>query len=225
MVISNKKRVKLNILMDGKKLTQVSTYKMLGLVLDDRLNFSAHCKMVSNNLARINFFLYKHKYFLDLNTKMLLYHSLVYPHLTYNNILWGNAPAKYLKQVSVRQNKIIRNVSGSDSATEGYSKLKILNIHQIHEHQSIIYMFKINNQICPLPVIRTILCNQHSHGYNTRFRHNINPTSCSLSISQKAFSVTGPQFWNQLPSDLKNLTCTLSTFSRRVKSYILESRN
>ena len=225
MVISNKKRVKLNILMNGVKLTQVSTYKMLGLVLDDRLNFSAHCKMVSNNLARINFFLYKHKYFLDLNTKMLLYHSLAYPHLTYNNILWGHAPAKYLNQVAVRQNKIIRNVSGCASATEGYSKIKILNIYQIHEHQSIIYMFKINNQICPLPVIRTISTNQHNHSYNTRFRNYINITSCSLSISQKAFSVTGPNFWNQLPPDIKNKNCTISTFSKNVKLYILELRN
>ena len=122
MLITNKKRQNLNISMNGKKLNQVESYKSLGLILDQNLNFEKQCTKVAKNLSKVNYLLYKNKYFLDSRTKIQLYYSLAYPHLTYNNVLWGNAPSKYLSKVIVAQKRIIRNILGDTraSATAGF---------------------------------------------------------------------------------------------------------
>ena len=224
MLITNKRKCKLNIKMNDVELLQVESYKSLGLILDDKLNFSKHCSKVANNLSRVNYLLAKNKYFLDSKTKIQLYYSLAYPHLTYNNVIWGNAPAIYLNKVLVSQKRIVRNILGSysASASKGFTSLKILSVPQIFEHQCLLYMYKIQNLHCPLLTALTISSNQISHSYNTRRKTDFRTPLFKLSISQKAFSYQGPKNWNELPPGLKNLKCSQKTFSKITKNYIIE---
>ena len=224
MIFSNKHRPELNININGSALKQVTSYKSLGLIIDDRLNFNEHCVKVSNNLSKLNYILYKNKSFLDLKTKLQLYHALGYPHITYNNVLYGVAPSKYLNRIQVAQNRIMRNITSNPSATASFNILQILNFSEIHEHQCLIYMFKIENSLCSRIVSETIHSNQFSHPYETR-NNNIRTPFCNLSISQNSFSVHGPKFWNALPNNLKNVTSTVQTFSKNSKKLILSKRS
>ena len=227
MLITNKSRANLNltIKLNNNVLTQVNSYKSLGLIIDDKLNFSHHCKKVCNSLAKINFMLFRNKYFLDKKSKLLLYYGLAYPHLTYNVALWGNAPAVYLDRVLISQKRVIRSIIGdrSVSATASFIDLEILNIRKIYQHQVIVYMFKIMNDECPALVCNTISMNQISHTYNTRGKNDLRTPFCSLAISQRAFSVQGPSLWNKIPTTLKDSNCTYKTFSKHLKELLVYS--
>ena len=222
MLLTNKKRPTLTLRLNNHTLKRVESYKSLGLILDHNLNFGLHCKKVSNSLARINFMLYRNKYFLDRKSKLLLYHSLAYPHLIYNVCLWGSAPKIYLSKVLVGQKRLIRTILGDPraSASQGFIDLGILNVKKIYEHQAICYMFKIIHNVCPPIVVDTIRANQINHSHNTRRRNDIRPPIYSLSGAQKAFSYQGPSIWNKLPNTIKELNLSYTSFSKLNRLYL-----
>ena len=223
MLITNKKRREMNIIMNNLKLVEVESYKSLGLLIDNRLSFKNHCTKVANSLSKVNYMLYKNKYFLDLKTKIQLYYSLAYPHLIYNNVIWGNAPSVYLNKVFVAQKRIIRNIIGNNnaSASAGLINLKILSVPQIFEHQCILYMYKIRNSTCPQLINLSIEKHQIIHSHNTRRKNDYRTPLFKTAISQNAFSYQGPKFWNSLPPGIKNLHCSNPTFAKIVKNFIL----
>ena len=174
MLLTNKNKPNLTLKLNDHDLKMVKSYKSLGLIIDDNLNFSFHCKKVSNSLAKINFMLFKNKYFLNRKSKLLLYYSLAYPHLTYV-CLWGSAPKIYFSKVLFAQKRLIRNILGDPKAStsQGFIDLRMLDIRKIYEDQFIYYMFKIKNNESPLVVIDIILANQITHCYNTRRKDDI----------------------------------------------------
>ena len=123
----------------------------------------------------------------------------------------------------ISQKRIIRSILGdrTASATQGFRDLEILNIRKIYQHQVIIYMFKIKNDDCPALVCNTISLNQISHTYNTRGKNDLRTPFCSLAISQKSFSVQGPNLWNKLPASLKDSCCTYATFSKNLRDFLV----
>ena len=223
MLISNRKCPEICLKINNQPIKRVNSYKCLGLVIDDKLNFSLHCNKVSGNLARISYILFKNKYYLSKSSKLLIYNSLAYPHLIYNVTIWGTAPKIYLNKVLVSQKRIIRSIMGDRkaSATAGFADLKLLNISLIYEHQSLCYMFRIINNDCPSLTINSIKLNQFTHTHNTRQKDDIKIPLCSLSISQKSFSFQGPKMWNSLPPSIRNKSCSNSTFSKIIKNHLI----
>ena len=221
MVITNKRRANMNILLNGQTIKEVKSYKCLGLTIDNKLNFHEHCKNVSAKLARVNYIIYRNKFDLNFKSKITLYYSLANPHLLYNCALWANAPACYLNKVLVSQNKIIRNLwIDSCPTSEKFSHLGILTIKELYVHQCLIYYFQIKNMACPELVRHLIPFTVSAHNYNTRNSFNVRP-NFNLAISQKALSFQAPTLWNQMPANLQELECSKRTFSKRVRKSIL----
>ena len=44
----------------------------------------------------------------------IIYNSLMYPHLQYGNIVWGNAAMKHLNKLITSQKRAIRNISHAE---------------------------------------------------------------------------------------------------------------
>ena len=223
MMITNKKAPELNITINGTKIEKVKEFKSLGLIIDEKLTFMPHCNYVTKRLSTANYILYKNKNFLNFKSKMLIYNSLALPHLSYNNAIWGSAPECHLKKVQISQNKIIRNIiyDPTSSTTDKFHNLKVLNIHEIHEYQCILYMYKIRNNKCPESIAESIEINQFSHRYNTRNKFLKRPQYL-LSMSQRAVSYKGPTFWNNLPTHLQDQSCSLTIFKKQLKTHILQ---
>ena len=68
MLITNKSRVNLNLTIKLKNnvLTQVNSYKSLGLIIDNKLNFSLHCTKICN------LYLFHNLYLLHMAIKVFL---------------------------------------------------------------------------------------------------------------------------------------------------------
>ena len=63
--------------------------KYIGIELDQELNFLPHLTKLENKLPRNVGIIKKLKHFLPTIALLMLYYSIVYPHILYSTIIWG----------------------------------------------------------------------------------------------------------------------------------------
>ena len=72
-------------------IIEKNSTKFLGVILDSNLTWTDHYHKVTTYVSKAIGVLYKLKHILTKKTLVMLYNSLVLPHITYWNIVWGNS--------------------------------------------------------------------------------------------------------------------------------------
>ena len=98
------KREQLNIYFRGETIFRVNSTKFLGVIIDDKLKWTAHIQYIKNKLSKSIGILYKCRNYFDKETMRNLYFSFIYPYLTYCVEIWGNACNIHLDPI-VKLNK------------------------------------------------------------------------------------------------------------------------
>ena len=101
-----------SLLFRNVEIEWVSEYRYLGLNLTNKLNYSQHIDRISNRISQYVGVFYHLNKILPLNVLILLYHSLVVPHLTLHAEIWGSAQETYVNKLIVKQNKVLRAILG-----------------------------------------------------------------------------------------------------------------
>ena len=103
------------IYLNGEEVDQVSninnetSFKFLGLHVDESLTWKYHVKKVCARIARSNYILNKVKNFLPYSTLNTLYAAIVQSHINYGLIIWGNSTS--INQLIKLQKKSIRIIN------------------------------------------------------------------------------------------------------------------
>ena len=98
----------LNLLsIDRNAIERVSTVKFLGVVIDDKLSWGPHIKLVAIKLSKGLGILYRVRFCVPASILWIIYDSLIYPYLTYCTLVWGGAYPSLKKSIVVLQNKIV----------------------------------------------------------------------------------------------------------------------
>ena len=87
--------------------------KYLGVKLNSKLNFKSHICIIDNKVARSVGILSKHCDLFSSSALLLLYYSIIHPHLLFGLPLWGNANQSYLNGLQCLQNKAIKIITDS----------------------------------------------------------------------------------------------------------------
>ena len=87
--MSKKKVQTLLLQMDNNIFAKVRDFNFLGIQFNNQLNWKSHIDKLSVKCCRILDILNRLKRLLHLNIKIILYHSLMLPHLNYGITLWG----------------------------------------------------------------------------------------------------------------------------------------
>ncbi len=82
---------------DNVNIAQVAEFSFLGLTLDEHLDWKCHINKLSNNISQCMGILNILKWFLPIQTKALIYNSLVLSHLNFVILLWGFKCEKLFK--------------------------------------------------------------------------------------------------------------------------------
>ena len=85
-------------------------FNMLGIRLDQKLNWQEHLQYINNKISKGIYLLWKFKYALDTKTKLLLYHSFIRSHILYGISLWGNSRGCEMRKLIVTHKKSIRGI-------------------------------------------------------------------------------------------------------------------
>ena len=108
-MIFHKRRVapQLELLLNNIKIEPVSNFTFLGIILDTSLSWKYHTKMIAIKISKIIGILHKLKYIFPKEILLIIYKSLIMPHLNYGLLLWG----VNLKDIVLLQKKAIRLVT------------------------------------------------------------------------------------------------------------------
>ena len=136
------------------EIYSVKSAKHLGVIIDNKINFYEHIKVLECKIARSVEILTKLKTILPKQNLLQLYYALVHSHLTYGISIWGSTYPSYLQKLRKLQKKALKaicNVPYRSPAKPLYTQLNILQIQNVYKHENAKFMFNCNKTLTPTP--------------------------------------------------------------------------
>ena len=96
------------------QLSLVPSFKYLGFTLDSTLNFSNHLTSVTKTILHKLHLLSKMKGYLNDDTSLNIYKSMLLPYFDYADVIYDKAGANLLKKLQTLQNKGLRLCLGRE---------------------------------------------------------------------------------------------------------------
>ena len=221
---NKKSKHDLKISINKENIKQVKNITFLGIVIDEFLTWRDHIELISKKIIKCAAIISKIRHFTNLNSLKLIYFALVYPYLTYGNLIWGNAYKSHIQKLVNIQKKIIRLMtfkSYSDHTEPIFNDLKILNVYKLNEYLTSSFMFRyfhLNN----LPEIFTnyFITNKDIHNYNTRNASLLHKKYNRTNYNKHTLANKGIDVWNNLPLQYKEIR-SFPIFKTTMKKYFL----
>ena len=170
------KRVKFDkVFLNEKELLEVPYTKFLGVTIDGTFTWKQHVHDVKMKLSRACGALYRIKDKVDTNVLLLLYNTLVLPHLSYCIEIWGNTYESRLREISMLQKRIIRIIGCvklKDHTGHLFKKFGILKVKDLVRFKTCIFIYNVYNNVIPENVKNQFSKNTEIHKYHTRNSSN-----------------------------------------------------
>ncbi len=131
----------INVNLSGKRVMrcgyglQEESVKLLGVHIDEYLDWKVHVATVQKKIGKGNYLLWRHKKKLNIVTKKLVYESFVRSHLLYCLTVWGGAKTAVLTPLIRTISKIWRRIGPFRQHT--LNRLKNLGILKLEDELAI----------------------------------------------------------------------------------------
>ena len=214
-----------DIVINKIKIQEVNETKFLGVIIDNKLKWSAHIMYISKKIAKGIGTLLKSRKVFDNDTLLSLYHTFVYPYLHYYIHVWGKTYNTHMNDLVVLQNKAMRIISGVPPRTNMdrfYIEMSILTIKRIYNYSIGLFMYKYVNKMTP-DVFDNFFRNiSDIHQHNTRnaTQKQFYITYGGTTRGQKTFSYCGPHTWNFIIKNI-NPNCAIGSLKKMSRQLFL----
>ena len=198
-----------DVYIDNIRISDKDSTKFLGVTIDPYLNWHCHTHNILNKISRGIGILKKLKYIIPTKTLSLLYNTLILPHITYCNIVWGNSNKTNINSILLLQKKALRICTHSNYFSHSdpiFYDLRTLKVNDIHTLQSAIFMLKSNLNMLPSTFSNFFTHNNHIHSYSTRQSNDFHLNNPKIIVAYKSIRHHGPDIWNSLPAHIKSCT-------------------
>ena len=92
-----------SVLFDSKPLKRVNVVKFLGIFIDENLTWKFHIDHVCNKMSKSIGIISK--------TKLSLYYTLIYPYISYYNLVWSSTYVTSLNRIWLLQKRAVRVIT------------------------------------------------------------------------------------------------------------------
>ena len=213
------------IVINQTRIQEVKETKFLGVITDNQLKWSAHISYISKKISKCIGIILKSRKVFSNETLLSLYHTFVYPYLSYCIHVWGKAYKTHLNDLVVLQNKAMRIINGVPPRTNMdnfYIENNILTAKHIYNYNIGLFMYKYVNKMTPDVFDNFFSSISDIHQYETR-----NATMKLLYITfrgttrgQKDFKYLSPRIWNFIIKNI-NPSCPISSFKTHYRQLFL----
>ena len=230
MIIGTPQKIKsfhgpFNIQINNKFLERVTETKLLGVYIDENLNFNRHVQYLTKKVSPKIALIHRLRNTLPPESLNLVYTSLIQSSFDYCLSVWGNSSKKNLTTVQRLQNRAARAVTGNFNFSSSVSTI-INNLHWMPIQKRLLYFLGILVYKClhgkaPTYLINTLNYVSNSHPCNTRnaAQHHLTVPHPFLSLFKQSFIYAGPTFWNSLPFHITH-TDNLFSLKQKLKLYL-----
>ena len=195
--------------------------KILGLMMDNRLNFNVHVDVLCGRLSRSCGVIFRLSHCLPRRILKILYNSVVLPRLIYCIEIWGGTGVTNMRRVSRLQDRVVK-LLGTGELLKIYKENNILPVRSLYEYFTLIKFYQQYIQSRNETLNRNIMILEPVHNYPTRFSGSLclNTPNVKKSKIYRSFVYMGVKLWNDLPSCLRDID-SLPVFKRNIKKYII----
>ena len=174
--------------------------KFLGVIVDNKLKFKNHIDYISKKISKSIGIIYKlSKLKMPFNVLKQLYYNLIYSHLNYTVCCYASTYDSHLNKLLLLQKRVIRIINNAPFQAHTdplFFANGILKIHDIYKLNIGLYMYQHNMSAQYL----------RSQAYHTRGQDVLLPHSARLTLTQNSISVAGPNIWNTIPEEIRNVS-------------------
>ena len=214
--------VKIQLSIIGDNLDQLKESVLLGVILDENLNWNSEISHVANKVSKSVGIIRKSSFYLSTKSLRTLYFSLVYPYFFYCNLAWASTYRTKLSRLVILQKRAVRTIAKTHFHAHTdpiFKNLGILKFHDIHLLQLGLFMYSYQNRTLPLKFNCKFTLQRQIHSYNTRNSHAFRLPFCRTNIKQFSVFYQGPKFYNSLTTEIVNSTSPAS-FKKAIKVFI-----
>jgi len=215
-----------NLKIDSYAINRVPNIKFLGVIIDEKLEWSPHIEELKANLRRLVGIFYKISPNTPYNIMKLLYFALVHSKLIYGIEIYANTYLTNLHDLIILNNRILRITQKTNRYThvqDLYLAYKILPINKLFDYRLLLHAHAVINKSENMPSFfhDTFVMNNQIHEHNTRSQQNVHRTSFQTPTGRKTTTNLCSQLWNALPNEIKQIGPEI-IFKNVLKNFSLE---
>jgi hypothetical protein len=132
---------------------EARAYKLLGIHLDENLNFNYHTTYLCNKLTRSLFCIRRAKNMLTAQALKTLYFAFIQSHLNYCPIILSSNSAQNFNRIKLIQKKAIRIITNSSYTAHTapiFASLQILPYELLIKQAKLLFMHSVEHRYAPL---------------------------------------------------------------------------
>ena len=213
---------------NGKKMDRCSSYKYLGVHLDDKLNWKKHINYLCEKLSKMCGFFAKLRHCCNIILLKTIYYALVESHLQYCNMIWGNADTRVLEPLVKLQTKLIRIMcfisrDEDRDIDQVFKNLGILKLTQLNKLTTAKFMYKYKNGLLPNDNFTNFFkapVGNHRYPLRNRRNQDFQFEWAKTTFGMKKLQCIGVQIWNEILPEIRNSN-SLREFKSKFKKFQL----
>jgi Reverse transcriptase (RNA-dependent DNA polymerase) len=211
-----------SITVAGAVLPVATELKTLGVTVDSRLTFDAHIRAVCKACNYHTWALRHVRHLLTDDVAKTLACSIVGSRLDYCNVLLHGCPEASIVRLQRAQNALARVVLKVPRRTHAAPLLR--SLHWLPVKQRVIFKlacvtYKVRTSKTPAYLSELLFTPARSISLRSSTRPLLAVPRTTTEIGKRAFSVSAPNIWNNLPLDVQ-CSDSLHIFKKRLKTFL-----
>ena len=181
-------------------LDRVSSYKYLGFILDEHLNFNKHISELCNLVTHKLYLLSRIRKFLTTQACITIFKTMVLSVIEYGDVIYAGTSALNLNKIDKLFYRGLRICMGNDiiyNKEELCSECKISTLAKRRDLHLLLYMHKQSTNI---ELLKPCLVNTRLHNAPVFQEYKPNNEKVRLNLLYR-----GALLWNGLPANLRNM--------------------
>ena len=204
----------------------VSSFKYLGVTIDQSLTWSAHIDHTCGKIAQRLGILRRIRKYLTRDTAILLYNAIVLPLFDYADLVWTTCKKNdlcRLARLQKRGARIILEVGRRDfSSAHLFNILGWLPLTNRHDLHTVTMVYKSLHNRTPTYITDLFINVDQVHQHNTRQSNKLFIVGGRTSHKLNSFKHRGSTLWNSLPETIR-IAPSPASFTRRCHKFMRET--
>ena len=202
----------------------VKVFKLLGVLLDEFLNFDAHINFLCSKISKSLYIINRAKNFLPKDALLSLYYALIHSHLSYCTTIYTSANNTSLEKLTKIQKKAIRIICNAPYRAHTaplFKNLQILPINQLSTYCKLKFMHSFTFNYLP-PSFHGMWSKNidRDPAYNLRNADNYYIPPVKFTTLKRLPLFTFPLLWNSELHSKEEMNSRI--YLRSLKSRLLQ---
>ena len=215
-----------NLIINSKVLQNSSCEKLLGVKIDNTLNWKNQIDQVCANISSRIYLLSKIKKFLDINARKTYYNGYILPLIDYCCIIWGECKNEGKTRILKLQKRAARLILDADPLSPSaplFKKLGWMTVDNRINYHKYLLLYKCMRMEAPMYLVQKFKLKSDNNPYSLRgvTQGNLIVPKPKAELFKKSFAYSGSVLWNGLPHKMRKAQNTF-TFKQSIKKYLTQ---